>query len=53
MAATVEILKHTLVSSFPLSVRFGVEVLAEGAAYVLTLRVFYCDRLSVFWKFVN
>jgi teichuronic acid exporter len=53
MAAAVEILKHTLVPSFPLSVRFGIEVLAGGAAYALTLTVFHRDRLSVFWNFVK
>jgi O-antigen/teichoic acid export membrane protein len=53
MAATVEILKRSLTLSFPLSVRFGVEVLAGGAIYVLTLTVFHRDRLSVFWNFVK
>jgi O-antigen/teichoic acid export membrane protein len=53
MAATVEVLKRTLASSFPLGVRFGVEVLAGGAAYVITLTVFHRDRFSVFWNFVR
>jgi teichuronic acid exporter len=53
MAAAVEILKHVLASSFPLPARFGVEVLAGGAAYALTLTVFHRDRLGVFWNFVK
>jgi PST family polysaccharide transporter len=53
MAAVVEVLKLTLPSSLPLSVRLGLEVLAGGAAYVLTLTVFHRDRFSVFWKFVR
>jgi O-antigen/teichoic acid export membrane protein len=53
MAAAVEIVKHTLASSFPLSLRFGVEVLAGGAAYILTLTVFHRDRFTVFWNFVK
>jgi len=53
MAAAVEILKHTLAPSFPLSVRFGIEALAGGGAYALTLTVFHRDRLSVFWNFVK
>jgi teichuronic acid exporter len=53
MVAAVEILKHTFVSSAPLSFRFGLEVLAGGAAYVLTLTVFHRDRVFVFWNFVR
>jgi O-antigen/teichoic acid export membrane protein len=53
MVAVVEILKRTLVSSAPLSVRFGLEVVAGGAAYVLTLTVFHRDRFFVFWNFVR
>jgi teichuronic acid exporter len=53
MAAAVEVLKRTVASSFPLSVRFGLEVLAGGAAYILTLTVFYRDRFSVFWNFMR
>jgi O-antigen/teichoic acid export membrane protein len=53
MAAAVGILKRTLASNFPLSVRFGLEVLAGGAAYALTLAVFHRDRFSVFWDFIR
>jgi PST family polysaccharide transporter len=53
MVAVVEILKHTLISSVPLSVRFGLEVAAGGAAYILTLTVFHRDRFFVFWNFVR
>jgi PST family polysaccharide transporter len=53
MAAAIEILKRALTSSFPLSIRFGLEVLTGGAAYVLTLTVFHRDRFSVFWNFVR
>jgi PST family polysaccharide transporter len=53
MVAVVDILKRTLVSSAPLSVRFSLEVLAGGAAYVLTLTVFHRDRFFVFWNFVR
>ena len=53
MVAVVEILKRTLVSSAPLSIRFSLEVLAGGAAYVLTLTVFHRDRFFVFWNFVR
>lgn len=53
MAATVETVKHTLVSSFPLSVRFGLEVLAGAVAYVLALLLFHHDRFSVFWNFIG
>jgi PST family polysaccharide transporter len=53
MAVTVEIVKRTLSPSFPLSVRFGLEVLAGATAYVLTLTVFHHDRFSVFWNFIK
>jgi len=53
MAAAVEILKYLFTSSLPLSVRFSLEVLVGGAAYVLTLTVFHRDRFSVFWNFVR
>jgi teichuronic acid exporter len=53
MAAVVKVLKHTPAASFPLPVRFGLEVLAGAAAYVLTLTVFHRDRFSVFWNFVR
>lgn len=53
MAAAVEILKHTLPSTFPLPVRFGAEVLTGGTAYILTLTLLHRDRLSVFWNFVK
>ena len=52
MATTVEILKAVLTSAFPLSVRFGLEVFAGAAAYVLTLTLFHRDRASVFWNFI-
>jgi PST family polysaccharide transporter len=51
MATAVGMLKYLFISSFPLSVRFGLEVLVGGVAYLLTLIVFYRDRFSVFWKF--
>jgi O-antigen/teichoic acid export membrane protein len=53
MAAAIEILKHSLTSSFPLSVRLGLEVLAGGATYILTLTMFYGERFFVFWNFVK
>ena len=52
MALAVEIVKRNLLE-LPLSVRFGAEVLAGAAAYVLTLTVFHHDRLSVFWNFIR
>jgi PST family polysaccharide transporter len=51
MATVVEILKRTLISGVPLSFRFCIEVLAGGAAYVLTLIVVHRDRFSAFWNF--
>jgi O-antigen/teichoic acid export membrane protein len=51
MAVVVEILKHTLDSNIPLSIRFGLEVLAGGAAYVLTLTAVHRARFFVFWNF--
>jgi teichuronic acid exporter len=53
MAAVVEISKHALASSLSLPVRFGGEVVAGGAAYVLALTVFHRDRFTVFWNFVK
>lgn len=53
MTVTVEILKHSLPSSFPPPDRLGLEVLAGGAAYILTLTVLHRDRFSMFWKFVR
>lgn len=41
MSIAVELLKHSLTSSFPPSARLGREVLAEGAAYVLTLTMLH------------
>jgi O-antigen/teichoic acid export membrane protein len=53
MAAAVEILKQSLTSSFPPSVRLGLEVLSGGVAYVFILTVFYRDRCLAFWNFVK
>lgn len=51
MAAVVLLLKWGLSSGWPLYLRLGLEVLAGGAAYVLTLIVFHRNRLLVFWNF--
>jgi teichuronic acid exporter len=53
MAVTVELVKRNLVPGFPLSARFGVEVLAGGAAYIFVLLVFHRPRFSVFWRFIG
>jgi O-antigen/teichoic acid export membrane protein len=53
MAVAMWILKYLFTSSLPLSVRFSLEVLVGGAAYILTLTVFHRDRFSVFWNFVR
>jgi PST family polysaccharide transporter len=53
MVAAVEIVKGTLLPSFPLSFRFACEVLTGVAACFFGLMIFHRDRLSVFFKFVR
>ena len=53
MSAVVEIVKHALAPSSRLPVRFGLEVLAGSAAYLITLTVLHGDRFFVFWNFVR
>jgi O-antigen/teichoic acid export membrane protein len=53
MTAVVLLLKWLLHSGWPLYLRFGIEVLAGGTAYVLTLTGFHRYRFSVFWNFVR
>jgi PST family polysaccharide transporter len=53
MVAAVEVLKHILPPSFPLSFCFACEVLTGVAACILGLMVFHRDRLSVFLNFVR
>jgi O-antigen/teichoic acid export membrane protein len=51
MAAAVEILRRAVTPNFPLPARFGLEVLAGGAAYILSLILIHGDRFMVFWNF--
>ena len=53
MVAAVEIVRRTLLQSFPVSFRFACEVLTGVAACIFGLTVFHRDRLSVFLKFVR
>jgi O-antigen/teichoic acid export membrane protein len=53
MAATVEVMKRTFISSFSSPIRLGLEVLAGAAAYLTTLTLLHHDRLLLFWNFVK
>jgi PST family polysaccharide transporter len=53
MVAAVEIAKYFLPSGVPLAIRLGAEVVAGGAAYILTLTVFHRERFTLFWNFVK
>ena len=53
MAVVVEMVKRTLPSSFPLTVRLALEIVCGLAAYVIALTVLHRQRFSVFWNFVR
>lgn len=50
VAASVGTLKGTLPGSWPLYLRFGLEVLGGGTAYVLTLLAIHRQRLRAFFQ---
>jgi PST family polysaccharide transporter len=53
MVTAVEILKYTVLPTFPLPIRFACEVLTGATAYLCALMAFHRDRLSAFWNFVR
>ena len=53
MAVSVGMLKWTLPSGLPLYLRFGLEVLGGGAAYILTLVAAHRERLRAFFQLVR
>jgi len=57
MVVFVGALKWGLPSAWPLSLRFGLEVLAGASSYVLVITTFHGDRLRTFislvWRLRN